>query len=565
MSDCVQVQLDLRQSQTQSIDVRIQWTPVSQRQVLQLPVWTPGSYTVRDHAQYLHGLTVSSGSTQLPVRRLEPSRWVVDLDDLEPLTLAYTVIARDLTVRTCHLDPDGASLCLAALVIEVDGRRWASHDLEILAPDHWETHVPLERRGSRWSAVDLDALIDSPVHAGPFPAQPFEVAGHAHELVLIDAPPQGWPTRLRADVEAICAATCRLMGTPPPAGDRYQLVIQLLEQGYGGLEHDHSSVLHYSRSALSSADGYRKLLQLVGHEYLHQWNVRRLRPADYRPYDYSRAVVSEGLWFAEGITSYFDLTFPLLAGHSDRSTLLKDLGDDLSRVLLTPGRQIQSLAVSSREAWVKLYKSTPASRDDQVSYYGLGAATAFCLDIRLRAIGSSLAALLRELWSNHGRSGRGYQRRDILDSLRGHSPDLADSLPQWLDQPDSLPLMETASLVGLDLVSVPGKQPDPGVSLKLDQGSIVVTRVATGGPGQAAQLVVGDELLAVDGLRLRRTEDVSGLLRHGESSRITYARRGRLADTTLTPQQGVDRWQLAWDPGASAQQRTLRDQWFEFL
>ena len=129
----------------------------------------PGSYTVRDHAQYLHGLTVSSGSTQLPVRRLEPSRWVVDLDDLEPLTLAYTVIARDLTVRTCHLDPDGASLCLAALVIEVDGRRWASHDLEILAPDHWETHVPLERRGSRWSAVDLDALIDSPVHAGPFP------------------------------------------------------------------------------------------------------------------------------------------------------------------------------------------------------------------------------------------------------------------------------------------------------------------------------------------------------------------------------------------------------------
>ena len=289
MSDCVQVQLDLRHPQTQSIDVRIEWTPVSQRQVLQLPVWTPGSYTVRDHAQYLHGLTVSSGSTQLPVRRLEPSRWVVDLDDLEPLTLAYTVIARDLTVRTCHLDPDGASLCLAALVMEVDGRRWASHDLEILAPDHWESHVPLERLGSRWSAVDLDALIDSPVHAGPFPAQPFEVAGHAHALVLIDAPPQGWPTTLRADVEAICAATCRLMGTPPPAGDRYQLVIQLLEQGYGGLEHDHSSVLHYSRSSLSSADGYRKLLQLVGHEYLHQWKVRRLRPADYRPYDYSRA------------------------------------------------------------------------------------------------------------------------------------------------------------------------------------------------------------------------------------------------------------------------------------
>ena len=565
LSDTVQVQLDLRQPHTQSIGVRMQWTPTTQRQVWQLPVWTPGSYTVRDHVQHLHSLRLFAGSSERPIRRLGPSQWLVDLDQLEPLTLDYTVTARDLTVRTCYLDPDVAALCLAGLVMELDGCRWSSHALSVLAPEHWQVHVPLDRLGDGWSAADLDALIDSPVHAGRFSSTAFKVAGQDHELVLIDAPPSGWPEALQADVEAVCAATCRLLGTAPPAGDRYQLVIQLLERGYGGLEHDHSSVLHYSRTDLHNPDGYRKLLQLIGHEYLHQWNVRRLRPLEYRPYDYSRAVVSEGLWFAEGITSYYDLTFPLLAGRSDRRTLLKDLGDDLSRVLLTPGRQIQSLAASAREAWVKLYKATPASRDDQVSYYGLGAATAFCLDVRLRDAGSSLAIVLRALWQSHGVHGRGYGRGDLVALIRTHNQELADALAEWLDDPDSLPLHETASMLGLDLVPSPSKDPHHGLTLSLEKGCIVVTRVEAGSPAQVAQLVVGDELIAVEGLRLRRTEDLPGLLRHRETSRMTYARRGRLGETSVSPVSGVDHWQLSWDPGASVQQQELRDRWFEFL
>ena len=179
----------------------------------------------------------------------------------------------------------------------------------------------------------------------------------------------------------------------------------------------------------------RQLLQLVGHEYLHQWNVRRLRPADYRPYDYGRPVVSEGLWFAEGITSYFDLTTTLLAGFSDRTQFLQDLGDELSRVLMTPGRSVQSLADSAREAWVKLYKATPSSRDTQVSYYRYGAAAAFCLDVGLRQVGSSLSAVLRGLWESHGRCGRGYHRHDILSAIAERDGALAERLDGWLDQP----------------------------------------------------------------------------------------------------------------------------------
>ena len=565
MTAPVQVRLDLSRPATQTVAVTISWTPVVHRQTFQLPVWTPGSYTVRDHVQHLHSLQLSCGDQNLQVRRLAPHQWICDLPDLSPLTLRYSLEARDLTVRTGLLDPDFASLCLAAVAMEIEGCRWSPHLLDVIAPDDWLVHLPLPRDRDGWTAADFDDLVDSPLHAGPFAAQQFSVSGRTHELVLIGAPPNAWPTQFLRDVERVCEATCRLMQTPPPAGDRYQLVLQLLEKGYGGLEHDHSAVLQFSWSSLATAKGYRQLLQLIGHEYLHQWNVRRLRPVEFLPYDYGQAVVSEGLWFAEGITSYFDLSLPMLAGCSDRLTLIKDLGEELSSVLMTPGRSIQSLADSAREAWVKLYKATPASRDTQVSYYRLGTAAAFCIDVRLRQCGHSLSELLRQLWATHGVAKRGFSRLEVLDALSRFNTALAAELEIWLDQPDSLPLSETVECLGMRLDPVPMDHPDAGLMLQDRDGSVLVQRVTHQGPGQSSGLVVGDELIAVNGFRLRRSSELPGLLGGHASVAVTFSRRGLMRETQLFPDKGVDHWELSWDPGATPEQRSLRDRWFEIL
>ena len=565
MVDPVQIRLDLREPASQTIQVEMRWMPICHRQTWQLPVWTPGSYTVRDHVQHLHSLILSSGSGPLPTRRLAPNRWQCDLPELTPLSIRYSIEARDLTVRTGLLDPDFASLSLAAVMLELEGFRWTDHLIVVEAPEQWEVHLPLQKQGDGWIASNFDELVDSPLHAGPFGSQCFDVLGHRHELLLIGAPPFGWPDNFLADVEAICSATCQLMGTPPPAGDRYQLVIQLLDKGYGGLEHDHSSVLQFSWNALKDAKGYRQLLQLIGHEYLHQWNVRRLRPAEYRPYDYGRAVVSEGLWFAEGITSYYDLFLPLLAGCSDRATLIADLGDELSSVLMTPGRAIQSLSASAEEAWVKLYKATPSSRDSQVSYYRLGTAVAFCLDVRLRRRSSSLAELLRQLWTSHGCCGRGYRREDLITLIAAVEPDLGTDLNQWLDQPDFLPLVATAQLIGLRLDPVPSSTPHHGLTVSETDGGVWIRRVERHSPGLSAGLVVGDELIAVDGTRLRSSSDLPLLLRNKELVTVLFCRRGRLQETRLSPDTGLDRWQLDWDPAAKTAHKELRDQWFEIL
>ena len=144
MSDPVQIRLDLSHPETQTIGVSMHWTPQTRRQTFQLPVWTPGSYTVRDHAQHLHSLQLLAAGRSLPVRRLAPHQWLSDLPDLSPLTLIYQLEARDLTVRTGLLDPDFASLCLAAVAMDIDGCRWSSHHVDVVAPDHWSVHLPLD-------------------------------------------------------------------------------------------------------------------------------------------------------------------------------------------------------------------------------------------------------------------------------------------------------------------------------------------------------------------------------------------------------------------------------------
>ena len=232
---------------------------------------------------------------------------------------------------------------------------------------------------------------------------------------------------------------------------------------------------------------------------------------------------------------------------------------------MTPGRSIQSLASSAREAWVKLYKATSASVDSQISYYRLGAAVAFCLDVRLRQVGGSLSSVLRSLWESHGRVGRGYTRRDIQLALQQHDPDLSADLERWLDQPDLLPLEAATTALGMRLSSVAAKRPRHGLTLAEEAGQIVVKRVASDGPAAEADLVVGDELIAVDRRRLCHRDDLARFLTSGVTAVITLSRRGELCETALIPDEGVDCWRLDWESGATAAQLALRERWFQIL
>ena len=570
------LQLDLRDANQHLVGVCVSHTPVHPTLRLSLPAWTPGSYLIRDYVRQLEGLRVSQQGIPLELRRTSPSSWQVELQNLEPLEIHYQVVATELSVRTCHLTADHGFLALAAVAVQIEGERWHPHGLQLQLPAGWKPFVPLPEMGigskeaDGWIAADFDQLIDTPIEVGPHGAHSFSVAGVPHRWVtwgetlagrdFITADPH-W----LSDVERVCQACCALMGVNQPAADQYLFVLHLSENGYGGLEHDSSTVLHYGRKALAKADGRRKLLQLVAHEYLHQWNVRRLRPAELTPYCYGDPVVTPTLWFAEGITSYVDQLLPFAAGVTTAESVLEDLGADLSRYLLSPGRAVQSLLESSQESWVKLYKADAYSSNSQISYYLKGAVVALVVDLILRRHGASLTQVLHNLWQSHGRWGKGYHESDLVEALAEFHAPLSTLLPQWLRSKQDPPLPELLADVGLELTPERETHLDLGAGVELKGGQLWVQRVNRHGPASQAGLMVGDELVALDAERLRHPEDLDALLtlkRSGQGCQLLVARDGLIRSLTITPATpSIKAWTLGLVADQTEQTTAQRNRW----
>ena len=567
----VQVHLDLSEPQQHLVAVQIQVAPRLARMRLALPGWTPGSYLMRDYVRQLEGLVVEQGGQRLELQRAEPSAWLLACDPSGGLlTIRYRVLATELTVRTCHLDHDHGFLALAAVVLELEGERWSPHQLTCTLPDGWQAFLPLPCANGVWQARDLDHLLDTPLEAGPHRPLDFAVHGVPHRLVCWagSAGDEAWllerQPQLLEDLRRVCEACCRLMGVERPAARDYLVILHLVDEGYGGLEHDDSTVLVYGRRNLEKPNGYRRFLQLVAHEYLHQWNVRRLRPAELTPIDYHRPPVVPSLWFAEGVTSYLDQFLPLTAGLSEPDDLLSDLAEDLSRYRLTPGRGVQSLRESSQEAWVKLYKADAYSADAQVSYYLKGAVVALCLDLHLRRSGGSLMQVLRQLWLSHGRWGRGYSEADLVEAFAQQAPDLAARLPRWLRDLDDPDLDGYLSSVGLVLEAEMASTPWAGVTARQETGGLTAARVVRGGPAEQAGVMVGDELVALDQQRLRTPEDLQRALRTNRSQTLLIARRSQLRSLVLCAQSPqVERYLLKRGLDATNEQLDAQQRWLQ--
>ena len=570
-----EVHLDLRAARQHLVEVQMSLPCPGRILRFALPAWTPGSYLIRDYVRTMEGLEVRHQGRILPVQRLAPAQWAVPLEASapragDPIEIHYRILATELSVRTCHLSDEHGFLALSGVVVQVEGERWNPHLLRLSLPPVWEPFVALPRQDEgHWLARDFDQLIDTPIEAGPHPCHSFTVAGVPHRWV-------GWGGDLPlddpqwlADVEQVCLACCRLMGQERPAAPQYLFVLHLLEQGYGGLEHDHASVLQYGHRALAQPEGRRKLLQLVAHEYLHQWNVRRLRPAELTPIDYDRATVVSSLWFAEGVTSYVDQLLPLAAGLGSEADLLQDLGADLSRYRLTPGRHRQSLRESSQEAWVKLYRQDAYSIDNQISYYLKGSVLALVLDLHLRRHGSWLGAVLQYLWRRHGHLDRGYQDDDLLAAFVDHAEDLSTLLPFWLNSTDDPDIETYLADVGLHMVPELAGEWFTGLQVEsAAAGTLLLKQVLRDGPAEAAGLQVGDELLAYERQRLKREDDLNQLLRFSAASpaapvaEVLYVRQGRVRQAHLvTEPPRVKRWSLEEDPQASEEQRQRRRRW----
>ena len=349
---------------------------------------------------------------------------------------------------------------------------------------------------------------------GAFWSGQFEACGIPHRLVVAGAPPSFDATQLLADTRTICETEIKFWhGTAnqQPPFSSYLFMLNAVSDSYGGLEHRNSTALICSRKDLPrlprttlaptthrQPEGYATLLGLISHEYFHTWNVKRLRPSEFTRYDYTQENYTELLWFFEGFTSYFDDLLLRRAKLLDNAAYLKALTKTINQVNQTPGRLVQTVAQASFDAWVKYYRQDENTANATVSYYTKGALVALCLDLSLRAQGTTtLDEVMRTLWRRC--AGGPMAEEDLLVVLHQCSGrSYAKELTRWVHSTAELPLAELLEQHGVQV----NREPDQiaqqlGLRVKENNG-LFIQQVLRGGAAEKAGFSSGDEWVGVE-------------------------------------------------------------------
>lgn len=510
--------------------------PSADGQVFALPAWIPGSYMIREFARNIVRIRAESGGQAVALTKLDKHSWQA-APGTGPLTLHYEVYAWDLSVRAAHLDQTHGFFNGTSVFLRVQGQEAQPHGVDIQRPGdpaarNWRVATSLPEAGAKrygfgtYVAADYDELIDHPVEMGDFALGGFTAHGIRHDIVITGRVPNLDMARLEKDLKAICETQIAFFEpkTKKAPMDRYVFLTMAVGDGYGGLEHRASTALICSRADLPTTaapktaepnEGYTKFLGLCSHEYFHTWNVKRIKPAVFAPYDLQVENYTPLLWLFEGFTSYYDDLMLVRSGIISEATYFKLLGKTVASVLRGSGRTKQSVAESSFDAWSKYYRQDENAPNAIISYYTKGSLVGLALDLTIRAKtggARSLDDVMLALWDRYGRdfyqgqsgSGRGVTPEEVealFEEISGVR--LKGIFDRYIRGTEDIPLAKLYAPFGVKVVDErKNSKPSLDAGIGRDAGGAKLTQVHEGGAAHQAGLSAGDILIAVDGLRV---------------------------------------------------------------
>lgn len=474
---------------------------------LKMPVWTPGSYLVREYSKNLQDFSANSSDKALNWRKIGKNHWQVDTDGISQVTVKYRIFANELTVRTNHLDATHGYFNGAAIFFRIPEFDKQPINVTIQTPKpEWQVTTTLpavEGQKNTFVAEDFDTLVDSPFEIGTHQIYDFEVRSLPHQLAI-------WG-KGKVEVESMIEDIKKIIEVEADMFDglpyeRYLFLLHLSAQSFGGLEHKNSCSLIYRRFGFGDREKYERFMQLVAHEFFHLWNVKRIRPKELEVFDYDQENYTPSLWFCEGTTSYYDLLIPLRAGIYDVNTYLNNLSKEITRYQTTPGRKVQPVSESSFDAWIKLYRQDANSPNSQISYYLKGEMVTLLLDLLIRSRHQnqrSLDDVMSKLWQQFGKDEIGYtaeELKQIIESVAG--TDLTEFFQSYVHGIEELPFNEYLKPFGLKLVVDKISEPFLGIKVVSNNGKESIKFVESNSPAQIAGIDAGDELLAIDGIKV---------------------------------------------------------------
>ena len=577
-----------------AIEVELPEGPVPDSLDFQMPKWSPGRYAVFDFAKNVQEFEALGGICPVraqckmpafPVSRVDGQTWRVPTMNTHSLTIRYKVFGNDLSGTFSQLDPRHANYNGHSIFMYVANHKSNPVRLEIDPPPGWKivngaTEQPNQRA---WQFANWDLLVDTPTEiAADFTVDEFQVDGKRYRVMVHSFGDEGGkrPALVR-DIEKIVRAEVAMWG--PPEFDSYTFLLHFAADDHSGdgMEHLNSTQI-IEPGALGEPGVYASTLGTVAHEFFHVWNVKRLRPVELGPWDFTRPANTRSLWIAEGFTNYFGHLMMRRAGIWDNTAFLRRQSDTITGIENAPGTSLMSAEASSLAA--PFIDDAPHAQQTNlsntaISYYPKGELIGMVLDLIIRGKTDGKASLenvLRRMYdefylnspnATYYLRGRGYTPEDlqrVASQVAGY--DVSGFFNRYVRGVEALPYDEALGYLGLRLVRSVAREPyNAGLTFDWEAtDSLEIRNVRNYSPAEDAGLQEDDEVLTLAGKKIKRENWLVALSRYKEGDRvpITVRRDRRTINATLVfgPPERFE-YRIEEDKNATAEQRALRQKW----
>ncbi|MCZ4245244.1 M61 family metallopeptidase [Pedobacter punctiformis] len=473
---------------------------------VKMPVWTPGSYLVREFEKSVEDFKATASGKTLRVEKVRKNTWRIFSAKANDVKINYRVYAFEISVRTPFIDESHAFLSPTGIFMHLDGMIKSPSTVKIIPFNTWSKVstglTPVAGQQFTYHATDFDILYDSPIEVGNQDVFEFTASGVRHEVAMYGGGNYD-KEKLKVDMAKIVDQETAVYGENP--NKYYLFIVHNFQRGGGGLEHLNSTTLGATRDAYNTEKGYNGFLALVAHEYHHLWNVKRLRPVALGPFDYDNENYTTNLWVAEGFTSYYENKYMHRAGFIDANGFVNDLAAGIATVLNTPGAKVQSAASSSYDAWIIGYRPNENSKNNAISYYNKGEVIGILMDLEIINAtrgAKSLDDVMKAMYLQCKTLKRGYtdaEFKAMVEKVSGIS--FTNFWAKYVNGVDDAEYVKYFGYAGVDVSTenaTPGK-PVTGASCTLGNG-LIVTSTTRNSAAWVDGLNVNDEIISVDGV-----------------------------------------------------------------
>ena len=458
----------------------------------QLPRWSPGRYAVFDFAVNVQEVRAQSAcppaetceSVTLPVTRLDTQTWRVRTGGAGPnaagpfkrFLVSYKVFADDLSGTFSQLDARHANFNGATLFMYVVGHKQDPVSLIVEPPRGWKivNGYPQAAADREWRFPNYDVLIDTPTEIAPdWSVDEFRVGGKTYRVVVHSfGDEKGRRKELVRRVERVVRAEVAMWGEPDFASYTFLFHFDPTARRGDGMEHLTSTQIVLPRS-LGNEGALEDAVDTAAHEFFHVWNVKRLRPAELGPWDFTRPLATRSLWIAEGLTNYYGHLSQRRAGVWTDEDLYRALAAQIAAVENAPGSRLMSAEEASLVAPFldrSVFAQRTNLRQTAVSYYDKGEVVGLVLDLLLRGRTGGRASVddvLRRAYeefylkspnASYYLRGRGYTPEDFRRvASEAAGADLSDFFARHVGGTEPPPYDEALAHVGLRLTKTPAK------------------------------------------------------------------------------------------------------------